>query len=446
VAPQVAAALAECGIEPAAGRILVAFSGGPDSTALALILRTLHFDLAPAHVDHAMRPGSAREAEQAASLARHLGLPFHLRRVRVSPPTEAAARRERYRALEEAAGSVGAAWIATGHTLDDQAETVLLRLRRGGYPMGIPRRRGIVVRPMLGVRRRETARICHEAGVDPVTDPTNRDTALARNFIRHRVLRGVDEEVVRRIAALAEAATAARGALEQRVGQLVPQVVVPDGTGLRLDRDRMQALPERVAAAVLRSALATLGVHAGGRPVRGVIEHVLPVTGARADLPGGWVAWAEPGSIAVGRPYRDPLPPRVELSMGRTHAPAWGLDLVVEPGGALAAAGDPAREALVDVSALDAPLAIRPRRPGDRFRPAGRGGSRKLQDLFVDAKVPRAERDRIPVLVSGDAIVWVPGHGIDEAFLPGTGPGDSIRVTVFPLLRAPGAGRTMTAR
>ncbi|MGH2706259.1 MAG: tRNA lysidine(34) synthetase TilS [Actinomycetota bacterium] len=444
--PQVVAALAECGIEPAGGRLLVAFSGGPDSTALALILRRLNHDLALAHVDHGMRPGAELETEQAASLARCFGLPIQLRRVRVSPPTEAAARRERYRALEEAAGSEGAAWIATGHTLDDQAETVLLRLRRGGFPSGIARRRGIVVRPLLGVRRSETERVCREAGADPVIDPTNADIRLARNFVRHRVLRGVDDEVVRRIASLAEGAEAARDALEHRIAPLLSEVVVSEGAALRLDRRRLRALPERVAAAVVRSALATLGVEAGGRAVRSVIERVLPATGARADLPGGWAAWAEPGWVAIGLSGREPQLPRVDLSIGRTRAPAWNLDVVVEPAASPGTSGDPAREAIVDACALDAPLAIRPRNPGDRFRPAGRGGSRKLQDLFVDAKVPRAERDRIPLLVSGDAIVWVPGHGIDERFRAGTGPGGSIRVAVFPLLQGHGPGRTMTAR
>lgn len=189
--------------EPAAAgdRWLVAFSGGPDSLALAAGLAPLAaargLGLELVHVDHRIDPGSADRAHRAGELAGSLGLPFHFVRLdvpalrRPGESLEVAARRLRYGELERLRRQLGASRILTAHQRDDQVETVLLRLLRGG-PVeslaGIPERRGAIRRPLLGVPRAEIERFLAAAGLDAIADPTNRDPALTRNLVRHHLL------------------------------------------------------------------------------------------------------------------------------------------------------------------------------------------------------------------------------------------------------------------
>jgi tRNA(Ile)-lysidine synthase len=177
--------------------VLVACSGGPDSTALLDALTRLApprgWHLTIAHVDHGLRPGSAGEAEVVAELASTRGLDFRALHVRVEPggSLQDHARTARHRALREEAARVGAAVIALGHTADDQAETVLMRLLAGASPAGIPamaeRERGLV-RPLLRVWRDATIAYCAALGVEPLVDPSNADPRFLRSRIRHEVI------------------------------------------------------------------------------------------------------------------------------------------------------------------------------------------------------------------------------------------------------------------
>ncbi|HEY2665824.1 MAG TPA: tRNA lysidine(34) synthetase TilS, partial [Actinomycetota bacterium] len=237
-----------------AERVLVAFSGGPDSTALALLAVSWGCDVVLGHVDHAMRASSSDDARHCREVAASLRLPIEVVRLEEAPANEAAARTARYEALERMADRVGASVIATGHTLDDDAETVLLRLCRGGYPLGIPPRRGRVVRPLLSMRRCETARMCATQGVPVLSDPSNLDERFARNRIRHRVLPLLGDDGVLELARLAEATRAAKARRDAAVDRLAAALVrrpVP-GTVLCLDRPSLAALGEGLREGVLR--------------------------------------------------------------------------------------------------------------------------------------------------------------------------------------------------
>ncbi|MEX0789738.1 MAG: tRNA lysidine(34) synthetase TilS, partial [Actinomycetota bacterium] len=137
-------------------RVLAGFSGGADSTAMVLLLKELGYEVILGHVDHGMRPCSSDDARHCRAVARRLGLEYSESRVQVEPATQAEARRVRYAALQRMAAAGGAGRIATGHTMDDQAETVMLRLDRGGYGLGIPPVRDNIVRPILNLRRKDT--------------------------------------------------------------------------------------------------------------------------------------------------------------------------------------------------------------------------------------------------------------------------------------------------
>ncbi|MGH9464778.1 MAG: tRNA lysidine(34) synthetase TilS, partial [Thermoanaerobaculia bacterium] len=181
--------------------VLAAFSGGPDSTALVLLLRELlparGARLAAAHLDHGLDPGSALRAETAARQARELAVPLVGERIpvaahrRADESPEAAARRVRYAFLERQRQRLGARWIATGHQRDDQVETVLLRLLAGsGWEglAGIAERRGAIVRPLLGISRAELAQSLRARGASALDDPTNHDLAVPRNRLRAGLL------------------------------------------------------------------------------------------------------------------------------------------------------------------------------------------------------------------------------------------------------------------
>jgi tRNA(Ile)-lysidine synthase len=241
-----------------AGDILVvAFSGGPDSTALLLGLsrlrEPLRIQLAAAHLDHAMDPGSAARAREAGRLAARLDVPFlteRATRTGVGPAEspEAAGRRERYLFLERVREDLGARWIATAHHRDDQAETVLLRLLFGSGLEGVAGIRpvhGRVVRPLLGIPRSVLIAALEAAGLSPVDDPTNHNLAVPRNLVRHRLLPALsadEPDLAPGLARLAGKARAAAAAIDRRLAASLPLQDVQNGAGvLRADLDRLPA-------------------------------------------------------------------------------------------------------------------------------------------------------------------------------------------------------------
>jgi tRNA(Ile)-lysidine synthase len=411
----VAATIARYGLLDAGCRVLAAVSGGPDSTALALLLHGLGYDVVVGHVDHGTRPGSEQDAARCRELADRLGVPFDAVRLPSPPGGEAEARTARYAALAAMARRCGASRTATGHTLDDAAETVALRLGRGGRAIGIPPRRGEVVRPLLGLRRADTEAVCRRADVAWAEDPTNRDLRHRRNRLRRSALPALGGAEVRRLGALgtaeAVAAQQRREAREALTAGLLTCLPTRDGPRVELDRNAVAALPAAAAHEVVRTALERLGLDPGAALVRDVTARVPAVTGAGIDLPGGLRAWSDAGRVVLGSPRPPVVLPDVTLAVpGVTACPGWGLTACVEeadPRGPFPAADAP--EAVVDADAAGGGLVLRARRPGDRFEPLGAPGTTSLKDLFVDRKIPREDRPRVPVVAAAGGILWVAG-------------------------------------
>lgn len=276
------------------GRLLLAVSGGTDSTALLLLLA----DLAPelglvlhvAHFDHRIRRTGAADAQFVSDLAASVGAPIRIGRAEGKPRSEDAAREARYAFLRRAATESGATAIATGHTRDDQAETVLLHLTRGSGIAGLsgmrPSREG-VVRPLLCVGRDETEAVCAATGIAPREDPSNRSLRYARNRIRRRVmpeLRAINPQASSALARVADAAAelagsraaAAASSLDKatRDGAIDLDLLGPD-PALREESLALAWLRStgRVLSARGRSALAAQAARGDGR--------------ASLDLPGG---------------------------------------------------------------------------------------------------------------------------------------------------------------
>lgn len=423
--------------------ILVAFSGGPDSTALLASLRELSeqvgFRLHAAHLDHGLDPGSGERAARARNLASRLGMPFRLENVlpgraaRRGESVEEAARRLRYAFLERLRAHLGARFVATGHHLDDQAETVVLRLLLGSGPAGlaaIAPHRGTLVRPLLEVPRAALHDYVAARGLEPVSDPTNLDLRRPRNRIRHRILpllAAGDDSLGERLAALA--ATAARAAARVDETLALHLHPTPVTEGAVADRSLLEGLPPPL----LPAAVALLHRMAGSQnpPGRGSIGELRRQLARGGEV--GWdcgAGWRLEGHLesrgTALRLERVPLTSRRDphrfaytLSVpGEVWLPEVGVKLVVRACKVerWMFAHSQRRAALALPLAAGEAVTIRSRRPGDRIRPFGCGYSRRLKNVLIDRKIPRVERDRLPLLCLGERVAWVPGVTIDDRY------------------------------
>ncbi len=423
--------------------VLVAVSGGPDSVALLHVLRLLQpglgLQLSVCHVHHGLRPAADQDAEFVRGLAARLECPVTVERVVVplgaGRSLEESARAVRYAALRRVARESGAVRIALGHTADDQAETVLMRVVQGAGPRGlagIPVRRGRLVRPLLEVDRATVLAHLGAHGLPFVEDATNRDPKLLRNRIRHEVLPLLAAHGWPRIAAaLRRTGRAARETVQALDVLLAPYaagLVRPAVGGFTLDVARLSALPPGAVKALIRQALGSLaGVAGGSSLAAGLRAHHLDAlaallearVGARVRLAGGLAV--ERGRDALW--VTPPAGPAVVVPLaapGETRIPGAGIVLRAELGPpqsrvASAAPPDPAREAWFDPAALPGPVRVRARRPGDRVVPFGAQRAVRVAGLLAAAGVARGARDRWPLLVSGEgeaaeeAVLWVIG-------------------------------------
>jgi tRNA(Ile)-lysidine synthase len=402
-----------------------------------------------AHFNHRLR-GAEADADEAfcAALAAQLKVPFtsdsadvsfYAGQARIS--VEDAARRLRYEFLERARAQLGADWVAVGHTRDDQAETWLMRLLRGAGPRGlsgIRRRRGVIIRPLLDVSRVELHRWLAEQGQPYRVDATNDDTSIVRNRIRHSILPAIERASPGAGEALARAAAIASeddDFLDRHAAEAASRVVVMEADEARLLVADLHGLHPAMARRVVRDAMervtpdrfvelkhvdAVLALAASGRGQ-------LDGPGQQAVIVGEWLWLRSSGARQRSRPSETSNVFRYPLSIpGEARITESGVAIsaeILDRPGPLRGMGD---AAVVSAASLRGTLTVRNRRAGDRFRPFGLHGRKKLQDYFVDRKVPRDERDRVPLVVDADdRIVWVVGHAVAEDFRV-TDPGGAV--------------------
>lgn len=420
--------------------MLVALSGGPDSTALLHLLSGVRegrdLDLRAAHFDHGLREGSAGDARRVRARARALAVECRLAGpVAPLPADQEALREARYAFLRDVADEVGADRIATGHQADDQAETVLFRILRGtgiGGLAGIPERRGRIVRPLLGFGRSEIARYLEREGIDWLRDPSNLDPRWDRVRIRTRILPALeaaaDVPVRERLRALARSAERADRALDRYARELVDRAREERGgawgeEAFRLRRSPLADAPEETRGRAVRLLARELGVELARGGTRAAVEFISGGdSGTRVDVGDGLQVAREFDSIWLGWP--DPPEPDEELSIpgpdagegtvsigGRRWRVRWG------PGDGRK---EPRHRLAVPATRVPFPVSVRGWRDGDRIR--REAGTRKLKELFNDHRVPLSRRSRIPMLASdGGRVLWVPGLARDPEFLPRDG-------------------------
>ncbi len=438
------------GLDPSLVRspIVVAVSGGPDSLALLLLLnrlsRPLGLTLHVAHLDHGLRGADAKsDAQFVEDTARDLGLPVTLGvedvesyRAAHGLSPEEAAREMRYGFLARVAAEQGAASIALGHTADDQAETVLMHILRGSGLSGLagmstlsyrPSAQGservALLRPLLEVTREETAAYCRWKGVTPREDLTNRSLEFTRNRTRLELLPFLSNYNPRIRDALLRLSSAAAHDQDYITGeatQALGNLAAIEGEGVRIERDGFAALHPALKRHLLRLVYREATGSTDGL-AHSHIEDMVKLSdggvGGSVDLPGGLMFFVDYDSLSLavnagGASGPPALQGEHPLSVpGQTCIPGWSVSARLLPYG-----GEPpeaaAYTARLDAERVGLALCVRGRKPGDRFTPLGMAGSKKLQDFMVDARIPSASRDSVPLVVSKEGILWVVGRRI----------------------------------
>jgi tRNA(Ile)-lysidine synthase len=389
--------------------IVVLLSGGRDSVCLLDLAVRLAGPVTALHLNYGLRDSAADDEAHCAALCERLGAALEVRRPRRPEGNlQAWARDQRYAEAARLAIERGAL-VAAGHTASDQVETLLYRLAASPGRralLGMPEREGLLIRPLLTSTREETAAYCRARGLPWREDPTNAEPTYARNRVRHQLLPALrelhpaaEENVLRTLAILRDEAAV--------LDALVAEAIEPPEVA------RLAALPPALARLAVQALADEAGK--GGAPAIGHRAQEIVALGAGGgsaalDVGGGLRAVVEYGRLRF-----EPGPPPVAPVSALLPVPgraAYGAgELTCEQGTDL-----PLGDGVLDADALADPLEVRPWRDGDRMRPLGLGGSRSLQDLFTDRKVPRARRRQVPVVVSSGEIAWVPGVATGERF------------------------------
>ncbi len=359
-------------------RVVVAVSGGPDSLALLSLLREIvpsfPLHLTVAHFDHGWRAESRNDRDFVASMAESWGYDF--RTVRAADDikhTENAARAARYWFLRQIAAATNSTAIALGHTQDDQVETLLLHLLRGSGSKGLGamrRRDGDLARPLLDISRRDIEAYLAQLHLTPVRDASNDDPRFTRNRLRHQLMPAIDafDPAARDLLAR----TADILSEEDRfIGAQIANL--PDD--IATNRDAFARLPPALQRRVIRRLIPDAGFPQVERLRRGDA----PKPSAAATTP-------SPSRVAVKTCSCDPAAFKARDPVGH-----------------------------LDADLVQLPLTVGSRKPGDRMRPLGLTRPKRLQDILVDAHIPRHLRDTLPLVSDREEIVWIPGVTVAQS-------------------------------
>lgn len=433
---KVARTLSEHGMVAPGDLVVAAVSGGPDSVCLLDCLHRLsenfHISLIVAHFDHGLRPAEDRlETDFVRRLSENLGLRFAtnetLPEIGAGGSREERARLARYKFLEEVRREYGATRIAVGHTKNDQAETVLMRLLRGSGTSGLaaipPMRGETVIRPLIDVARIEVLDYLNSRGLDSVQDSSNTGNLYLRNRIRHELmplLTGYQPRLIERLANTAEILRKDDHCLESIAASWIETHGINEGFSPGIFVSRWKRLHPALRIRVLRRMIEQEG------SLRRISERHLTAVSllaegekprGRINLPGGLLAERSYDRLHITRHTNRPAPFRHELNGPGIYCfPDIGWEVRMEECPHPPAFSGNPMDAFFDMGLLSFPLELRCMKPGDRFVPLGMTGSKKVKDFFIDLKVPAGKRVSAPILTSGGRIIWVCGFRQDNRF------------------------------
>jgi tRNA(Ile)-lysidine synthase len=443
-------------------KVLCAVSGGADSVAMLHILRELNdvqqleWKIEVAHVNHQLRGAASDEDEDfVRKLCGRLSIPFHAGKVDVKGlqekekrTVEEAGRVLRYEYLERKAIEVGAKKIALAHNLDDQAETILHRILRGTGLRGLKGMAPIrviskkhdlfAVRPLIELERFEIEAYLRERGIPYRTDATNFDGGHTRNRIRHKLLPMIESEFNPRVKMALVKLGQTAGSFYLLLREIANEVyetakMISNEGEVCLSVEEFAKLPPAIQTLIIDRAVKTVL----GRVPQLNFEHYLEIISLCGEhgyqkairLPRGLEARREGYVLKIARPQAPPTPLRLSNRKvripGKTVIRKLNLEIDAQiQEGKIVGLKEYIRnkdytEEIIDFEKLSGPLMLRLRKGGDQFVPLGSRGSTKLKKFFIDNKVPKAVRDRVPIVTDGQRIVWVVGYRI----------GDEVKIT-----------------
>jgi len=426
----------------------VAVSGGPDSVCLLHTLvklrEKLGIRLHVAHLNHQLRGAEAEaDAQYVSDLAHHLGVPATIeqRDVRAYQAqqhvsVEEAAREVRYTFLAQVAKSIGASQAAVGHTVDDHIETILMHLIRGTGTKGL---RGLkpcsrwqsagnsltIIRPLLQVGREETADYCRHHQLMPRVDVSNLSLSPLRNRIRHQLLpllRSYNPGVAEALLRTGRIASDDLAFIDKEMSRIWDEVAQKQENTIILDKEKFLELPSALKRHLLRTSIERLLGDVRDietRHIEQIMDALTKSAGKRLNLPGGlifsigynqYLIGSDPAALSpfpvLGAEFPLKLP-------GETRLPGWRIEATIIVPEAMKddASG---YKAYLDLNKAGDKMVVRSRQPGDRFQPLGMSQPKKLGEFMIDAKIPHAWRQRIPIVCSPAHILWVVGWRIDD--------------------------------
>ena len=443
----------------AGNKAIIAVSGGPDSVCLLHILSLLQEEIGVqihvAHLDHMLRGEDSRaDAEYVRQLCEAFSIPVTLQSRDVQSyqsqqhlSLEEAARYLRYEFLSQVAQAIGANLLVVGHTSDDQVETALMNLIRGTGLQGLAGMQPLslyrlssgsqvrVVRPLLGISRAEVQRYCQDHNLKPREDTSNCNTIYLRNRIRHELiplLQSYNPSIKECVLNTTQTMREASALIDSQICELWERTVTREDTILILEKEELAsqhvALQNQLIREVFRQLLGDL-TNIERKHVEMVRRALSFPSGKRISLPRGLELYVEYNRCIIGADLNPPLelPPikgerRLQLP-GETQMPGWRMEAAFQMIGPVAWKRPLRRycfphplslTAYIDPDVYGNDLTVRTRKPGDRFQPLGMSLPKKLQDFMVDAHIPKAWRDRIPLVCSGEQILWVVGWRINN--------------------------------
>ncbi len=420
-------------------RVLIGLSGGPDSVCLLHALNNLKdgykLSLHAIYIDHGLRPDEIPvEIEFCKKLCETLGVPFITKSIDVKSYAkeyglnkQEAARGLRYKAFDETSLEINANRIALAHNADDQAETFFMRILRGAGQKGlsgIPPVRGKIIRPLIEIERKDIEEFLDGISQSFIVDSSNLKKDYFRNWLRLAVMpefKRQNLELIRTISRTSEIIREEDNYLELIVTKTLMKLIrKKTDKVIELFLVPLENMDKVILRRVLRRAIDAV------KGLRGIsfihIEDIIGLikngdSGDRLYLPKG---------IRVIKGYSTLiLTSELPVKLGTYSLEVPGEVVLREAGILIKSSIEEHRAegkaqeksvAILDADKVKAPLTIRARKEGDFFYPAGFGKKKKLQDFFVDEKIPRDERDSVPIVLSGEDVVWIAGYRADERF------------------------------
>lgn len=412
--------------------VLIGLSGGADSVALTNAMLRLskkyNFTVYAAHVNHCIRKDTAvRDEMFSKDFAEKMGIKFFSLTANVKEyakkknmSEELAGREVRYNFFDKLCDENDIDVIATAHHMNDNAETIIMNFMRGSGIAGlsgIPYKRGNIIRPLLDVSRRDIEKYCDDNNLDYVTDETNLEQEYTRNKIRHTLIPEIEKifnpNIVETVTSNAAVMKIDSDYMSYETDRAYKKYVKNNSIDIKDFQSLHNAIQSRLIFKIIDGLC-------GRADISGITVSSVSAlarknkTGSRCDIARGISAWIDYGILRFGEYIEGTDGFNYALGVGQSkHIPEMGITIKMEKADRIE---DDGAEYFSVEDACNAQIVIRSRRQGDKFMPAGMGGTKKIKDFMIDEKIPKTKRNSVGILTINGDVAWVVGYRRDKRF------------------------------